>query len=76
MLREFESSRWFERSVSETPQERAAMRALADLPLDQREVIVLKIWHQCTFEADWKIAGDITQHRGGTLPLRAAEAQK
>jgi RNA polymerase sigma-70 factor (ECF subfamily) len=50
VLREFESSRWFERSETETPQERAAMRALANLPLEQREVIVLKIWHQYTFE--------------------------
>ena len=35
---------------SETPAERAAMRCLAELPMEQREVIVLKIWHRCTFE--------------------------
>ena len=29
LVRELESTRWFERSESETPQERAAMRALA-----------------------------------------------
>jgi RNA polymerase sigma-70 factor (ECF subfamily) len=50
VLRELESTRWFERSESETGQERAAMRALAELPVEQREVIVLKIWHQYTFE--------------------------
>jgi RNA polymerase sigma-70 factor (ECF subfamily) len=50
MVREFESARWFERGEGETPQERAAMRGLAELPVDQREVIVLKIWHQYTFE--------------------------
>lgn len=50
VLRELESARWFERSESETPEERAAMRALAELPVEQREVIVLKIWHEYTFE--------------------------
>jgi len=50
LTRELESRRWFEREADETPQERAAMRCLAELPVDQREVIVLKIWHQYTFE--------------------------
>ena len=50
LTRELESRRWFERSPDETPQERAAMRRLAELPGDQREVIVLKIWHRYTFE--------------------------
>jgi DNA-directed RNA polymerase specialized sigma24 family protein len=44
------SLRWFEKSPDETPAERAAMQALASLPVDQREVIVLKIWQGCTFE--------------------------
>jgi len=50
LAREVESHRWFERSPGETPQERAAMRRLAELPVEQREVIVLKIWHEYTFE--------------------------
>ena len=50
LTRELESSRWFEPSESESPQERAAMRCLAKLPAEQREVIVLKIWHEYTFE--------------------------
>ena len=50
LTREWESLRWFERQPDETPEERAAMRCLADLPVDQREVIVLKVWHGCTFE--------------------------
>ena len=50
LTRELESQRWFEKSPSEGPAERAAMRCLATLPLEQREVIVLKIWHRCTFE--------------------------
>ena len=32
------------------PPERAAMRCLEKLPVEQREVIVLKIWHRYTFE--------------------------
>src|SRR5207244_8686014 len=50
LTRELESRRWFDRSQDETPHERAAMRRLAKLPVEQREVIVLKIWHEYTFE--------------------------
>ena len=50
LTRELESRRWFERGEDESPRERAAMRYLAELPREQREVIVLKIWHQYTFE--------------------------
>ncbi len=51
VARELESFRWFERNENETPRERAAMRCLQSLPREQREVIVLKIWHRYTFEA-------------------------
>jgi RNA polymerase sigma-70 factor, ECF subfamily len=50
LAREFEAQRWFEHSEAETHRERAAMNCLAKLPLEQREAIVLKIWHQYTFE--------------------------
>ena len=50
MTRELDSWRWFERNTDETPAEREAMRCLADLPVEQREVIVLKIWQRRTFE--------------------------
>jgi RNA polymerase sigma-70 factor (ECF subfamily) len=50
LSREWESLRWFEKNSDETPAERAAMRCLADLPVEQREAIVLKLWHGCTFE--------------------------
>ena len=50
LTRELESHRWFEKSPAESPAEQAAMRCLADLPVEQREVIVLKFWHQYTFE--------------------------
>jgi len=48
--RELESKHWFDRSMEESPLELAAMRCLEKLPREQREVIVLKIWHECTFE--------------------------
>ena len=50
IARELESSRWFERGEGESEQERAAMKCLGQLPPEQREAIVLKIWHQHTFE--------------------------
>jgi RNA polymerase sigma-70 factor (ECF subfamily) len=50
LTRELESRRWFERSPGETAAERAAMRGLTLLPQEQREVIVLKVWHEHTFE--------------------------
>lgn len=50
VTREIESHHWFERTNEESPVERAAMRCLAELPVAQREVIVLKLWHECTFE--------------------------
>ena len=49
--RELESRRWFEREPGESETERRAMAALAALPREQREVIVLKIWNGLTFEA-------------------------
>ena len=51
LTRELEARRWFERSPDESPAERAAMNCLAELPAAQREVIVLKIWNGCTFDA-------------------------
>src|SRR5690348_12751008 len=38
LTREWESLRWFEKAPSETPEERQAMRALTELPREQREV--------------------------------------
>lgn len=50
LARELESRAWFERGAHESPRERAAMRCLSQLPPEQREVIVLKIWNELTFE--------------------------
>lgn len=50
VTRELEAQRWFDVSSIENPAERAATRRLAELPMEQREVIVLKIWNQYTFE--------------------------
>jgi RNA polymerase sigma-70 factor (ECF subfamily) len=77
LARELESRRWFERPPGEPPAERAAMRALARLPREQREVIVLKIWQDRTFEEIGRlldtspntVAG---RYRYGLQKLRAA----
>jgi len=50
ITRELESKRWFDQDSGELPHERAAMQCLQQLPAEQREVIVLKIWHEHTFE--------------------------
>jgi RNA polymerase sigma-70 factor, ECF subfamily len=50
LTRELESHRWFEPAPAATPEEERAMMALTKLPLEQREVIVLKVWHGCSFE--------------------------
>ena len=55
LTRELESQRWFEKSPEESPAERAAMQCLAELPVAQREVIVLKIWHRYTFDEIAKV---------------------
>jgi RNA polymerase sigma-70 factor, ECF subfamily len=57
LTRELESEHWFERPPSENPAEHAAMRCLTELPVEQREVIVLKIWHQFTFEEIGMLTG-------------------
>lgn len=50
VARELESLRWFERSGGQTNLEAAAVHCLGKLPREQREVIVLKIWSEMTFE--------------------------
>jgi RNA polymerase sigma-70 factor, ECF subfamily len=50
VLRELESKTWFESKPATNEPERTAMAALEQLPHEQREVIVLKIWHGYTFE--------------------------
>jgi RNA polymerase sigma-70 factor (ECF subfamily) len=57
LAREWESQRWFERAGEENPAESAAMVCLAKLPPEQREVIVLKIWHEYTFEEISELLG-------------------
>jgi RNA polymerase sigma-70 factor, ECF subfamily len=50
LAREVESQGWFEKHEGESSAEHEAMRCLAKLPPEQREVIVLKIWSEHTFE--------------------------
>lgn len=61
LTRELESRRWFEPSPGESEAERAAMACLAGLPPEQREAIVLKIWHRFTFEEIGRLL-DISPH--------------
>ena len=51
LTRELESRGWFEPDPHFTGAEELAMKCLAKLPPEQREVIVLKIWNELTFEA-------------------------
>lgn len=55
--REAEATRWFQSDSFESDGERRAMNALACLPIKQREVIVLKIWAELTFEAIGDLVG-------------------
>ena len=66
ITRELESSRWFENSPGESEAERAAMKGLETLPPEQREVIVLKIWHEYTFEE----IGDLLEASPNTVAGR------
>ena len=50
LSREFEFQRWFQVSGEANDHEVRAMKCLEKLPPLQREVIVLKIWNQHTFE--------------------------
>ncbi|HWD19019.1 MAG TPA: sigma-70 family RNA polymerase sigma factor [Verrucomicrobiae bacterium] len=50
LAREWESVAWFERHPTNEENETQALQGLKQLPPEQREVIVLKIWHGMTFE--------------------------
>ena len=50
LTRELESHRWFEVSAADETQQQEAVKCLEGLPQEQREVIVLKIWSEYTFE--------------------------
>ena len=50
LARELESKSWFEPAPGEHPAQVQAMAALARLPREQREVIVLKVWHDYSFQ--------------------------
>jgi RNA polymerase sigma-70 factor, ECF subfamily len=51
LAREMEAHRWFEPAAPDDPREERLAQALAGLPPEQREVIVLKIWQRLTFAA-------------------------
>jgi len=50
VARELESHHWFDPAEPISPEESAAVECMNHLPVEQRETIVLKLWHQYTFE--------------------------
>ena len=74
--RELESARWFEPAETGSPHEASALRCLTRLPTEQRETIVLKLWHGHTFEAIAALQGispntAAGRYRYGLAKLRA-----
>ena len=57
LTRELESRRWFELPPRKRGRTEEAMRCMATLPGEQREVVVLKIWHEHTFEEIGELLG-------------------
>jgi RNA polymerase sigma-70 factor (ECF subfamily) len=57
LTRELESQRWFEPTESDSLLEEQAVRCLNELPVDQREAIVLRLWHGLTHEAIGELLG-------------------
>jgi len=55
--RELESARWFEKGGDGTDVEEKAVLALQNLPAEQREVIVLRIWHSYTLDEIGNLLG-------------------
>ena len=80
LANEIHAQRWFETTPETDENERRAMDCLAGIPEDQREVIVLRFWHDHTFEEIGTLLG-ISPHtaagryRYGLNKLRAALAQ-
>ena len=77
MLREWESRRWFETGGEDDPRELEAQRCLQRLPAEQREVIVLRIWHRRTFQEIAGLTGVSVntaagRYRYGMTKLRSA----
>jgi len=77
LTRELESQAWFEPSAGADQDEAAATHALSALPVEQREVIVLKIWHDYTFEEIGELLGTspntiAARYRYGLQKVRAS----
>jgi len=51
VAREFEAKHWFEPAEARSELEERAVECLRQLPPEQREVLVLKVWHEMTFDA-------------------------
>lgn len=76
LTHELQSRQWFEPDAETSENERNAMSCLARLPSEQREVIVLKFWHDHTFEEIGGLLGisphtAAARYRYGVAKLRA-----
>ncbi len=57
LTRELEAKGWFEDEADFDPRETAAVGALRELPPEQREVIVLRLWHRMSHEEIGTVQG-------------------
>jgi RNA polymerase sigma-70 factor (ECF subfamily) len=57
VAREWHSRHWFEKPSGMDARERRLMSELARLPPNQREAVVLRIWHQCSFKEIGELTG-------------------
>ncbi len=55
--RSTQQSLWFEGSIDDLIDARAAQEMLTDLPMDQREVVILRIWGQLSLREIARING-------------------
>jgi RNA polymerase sigma-70 factor (ECF subfamily) len=66
---------WFDNRVEETESSRVLQRAMTELPMEQREVIMLKIWAELTFAEIGEVVGisantAASRYRYGMTELR------
>lgn len=81
LTREWEARGWFENESAFDPREAAAMAALRELPQEQREVIVLRLWHRLSYEEIGRIQGVTAntaagRYRYGLEKLRGSFAEE
>ena len=61
------AQRWFERRRDQHEAADAAAEALAELPLEDREIVIAHVWGRLTFQEIAEIVGDFGKHRSATV---------